>query len=146
MLLPFAVLFLVIQSCLTICNSMDSSSPGSSVHGDSPGENTGVGCHVLLQGNLPNPGIKSRSATMQVDSLLLSHQGSPKILEWVAYPFSRGIFLTQELNQGLLHCRQILYQLSYHGSSYFLWLTVENIPLPIHLLWWSLPFGWADSH
>ena len=29
---------------------------------------------------------------------------------------SKGIFLTQELNQGLLHCRQILYQLSYQGS------------------------------
>ena len=29
---------------------MDSSSPGPSVHGDSPGKNTGVGCHVLLQG------------------------------------------------------------------------------------------------
>ena len=28
----------------------------------------------------------------------------------------QGIFLTQELNQGLLHCRQILYQLSYQGS------------------------------
>ena len=28
----------------------------------------------------------------------------------------QGIFLTQELNQGLLHCRQILYQLSYRGS------------------------------
>ena len=79
-----------------------------------------------------------------------------RILEWVAFPFSRGasqprdqtqvsclaggffislatkrkpkntgvgslflhqyIFLTQELNQGLLHCRQILYQLSYQGS------------------------------
>ena len=28
----------------------------------------------------------------------------------------QGIFLTQELNQGLLHCRQIAYQLSYQGS------------------------------
>ena len=46
----------------------------------------------------------------------LSQQGSPRILEWVAYHFSRGIFLTQGLNQGLLHCRWILYQLSYQGS------------------------------
>ena len=43
---------------------------------DSPGKNTGVGCHFLLQ----------------------------------------GIFPTQESNPGLLHCRQILYQLSYEGS------------------------------
>ena len=34
-------------------------------------------------------------------------------LEWVAYAFSRGMFPTQESNQGLLHCRRILYQLSY---------------------------------
>ena len=34
-----------------------------------------------------------------------------RILEWVATPFSKGIFLTQESNLGLLHCRQILHQL-----------------------------------
>ena len=39
-----------------------------------------------------------------------------RILEWVAMPSSRGIFPTQELNRGLLHCRWILYQLSYQGS------------------------------
>ena len=38
-----------------------------------------------------------------------------RILEWVAVP-SPGIFLTQESNPGLLHCRQILYQLSHKGS------------------------------
>ena len=44
-----AVLCLVAQSCSTLCDSMDRSPPGSSVHADSPGENTGVGCHALLQ-------------------------------------------------------------------------------------------------
>ena len=39
-----------------------------------------------------------------------------RILEWVAIPFSKGIFPTQELNWDLLHCRWILYQLSYQGS------------------------------
>ena len=39
-----------------------------------------------------------------------------RILEWVAFPFSRGIFPTQGLNPGLPHCRQILYQLSHKGS------------------------------
>ena len=43
------------QSCPTICDPMNCSLPGSSVHGDSPGENTGVGCHALLQGIFPNP-------------------------------------------------------------------------------------------
>ena len=60
-----AVLCLATQLCSTLYNSMDCSPPGSSVHEDSPGKNTGVGCHSLLQ----------------------------------------GIFLTQELNWGLLHCR-----------------------------------------
>ena len=55
---------------------MDCSPPGSSAHGDSPGKNTRVDCHALLQ----------------------------------------GIFPTQELNQGFLHCRQILYQLCHKGS------------------------------
>jgi len=45
-----SVLCLVTQSCLTLCNSMDCSAPGSSVHGDSPGKNTGVGCHALIHG------------------------------------------------------------------------------------------------
>ena len=39
-----------------------------------------------------------------------------RILEWVAIPFSRGIFPTQGSNPGLLHCRWILYQLSHKGS------------------------------
>ena len=39
-----------------------------------------------------------------------------RILEWVAYPLLQRIFPTQESNRGLLHCRQILYQLSYQGS------------------------------
>ena len=44
------VLCLVAQSCLTLCDPMDCILPGSSVHGESSGKNTGVGCHALLQG------------------------------------------------------------------------------------------------
>ena len=40
----------VTQSYLTLCNPMDGSPPGSSVHGDFPGKNIGVGCYSLLQG------------------------------------------------------------------------------------------------
>ena len=43
-----AVLCLVAQSCPTLCSPMDCSPAGSSVHEDSPGKNTGVGCHALL--------------------------------------------------------------------------------------------------
>ena len=42
--------FLVTQSCLTLCVSMDCNPQSSSVHGDSPGKNTGVGYHALFQG------------------------------------------------------------------------------------------------
>ena len=47
----------VTQLCLTLCNPMDCSLPGSSVHGDSPGKNNGVGCHAFLQGIFPNQGL-----------------------------------------------------------------------------------------
>ena len=69
---------------------MDCSPPDFSVHEDSPGRNTGVGCHGLLQGIFPiqgsNPGLLHWGLMLYH----LSHQGSPRILEWVAYPFSRG--------------------------------------------------------
>ena len=39
-----------------------------------------------------------------------------RILEWVVFPFSRGIFPTEGSNPGLPHCRWILYQLSHEGS------------------------------
>ena len=84
-----AVLCLVTQSCLSLCDPMDCNLPGSSVLGNSPGKNTRMGCHALLQGIFPtqgsNPGLISRQILYH-----LSHQGSPRILEWVAYPFSRG--------------------------------------------------------
>ena len=55
------VLCLVAQPSPTLCNPMDCSLPGTSVHGDSPGKNTGVGYHALLQGIFPteesNPGL-----------------------------------------------------------------------------------------
>ena len=63
---------LVAQLYLTVCNPMDCSQPGCSVHG-------------ILQA---------------------------RILEWVAIPFSRGIFPNQGLNPSLLYCRQILYCLT----------------------------------
>ena len=40
----------LLQLCLTLCDPMDHSPPGSFVHEDSPGKNAGVGCHALLQG------------------------------------------------------------------------------------------------
>ena len=69
-----------VLSCSVLSDSLrphDCSPPGSSVHGDSPTKNTGVGCHFLLQ-DLPNPGIEPRSPALQADSLPAEPQGSPK--------------------------------------------------------------------
>ena len=85
-----AVLCLVAQSYTALCNPMDCSLPASSVLEDSPGKHTGVGCHALLQGIFPTQGSNPGLLHCRQILYLLSHQGSPKILEWVAYPFSRG--------------------------------------------------------
>ena len=85
----------LLQSCLTLCDPMDCSPPGSSVHG-------------ILQA---------------------------RILEWVAMPSSKGIFPTQESNMypwHLLHCRQVLYPLSYLGHllnqiyALIIWIQFQN--------------------
>ena len=63
----------VTPSCPTLCNLMDCSMPGSSVHGISPSRNTGIGSHFLLQGILPtqrsNQGLSHCSQILY----LLSH-------------------------------------------------------------------------
>ena len=87
---PCAVLCLVAQSCLTLCDPMDCSLPGSSVHGDSPGKNIGVGWHSLLQRIFPTQGSNPGLPDCKQILYCLSHQGSPSILEWVAYPFTTG--------------------------------------------------------
>ena len=125
---------------------------------NSPGQNIGVCSLSLLQGIFPNEELNPGLSHCRQILYQLSHQGSPRMLEWVAYPFSsrssrprnwslvsrtaggfltnwvtepqvkpknagvgslsllQRIFPTQELNQGLLHCRRIPYQLSYQGS------------------------------
>ena len=95
------VLCLVTQSCLTLFDPMDCSPPSSSVHGDSLAKNTKVGCHALLQGIFPTQGLNPGLPHCRQILYHLSHQGSTRILEWVAYPFLQEIFPTQELNWGL---------------------------------------------
>ena len=79
---------------------MDCSLPSSSVHENSPGKKNGVDCHALVQGIFPTQG--SNPGLLRCRQILyhLSHQGSPRILEWVAYPFRgsylQGNFLTQD--------------------------------------------------
>ena len=53
----------VAQSCLTLCDPMDCSLPGSSIHGIFLGKSTGVGCHFLLQGVFP---IRDRTRVSRI--------------------------------------------------------------------------------
>ena len=85
-----------LQSCLTLCSPIDGSPLGSCVPGDSPGKNTGVGCHFLLQCMK----VKSESEVAQLcptlsDPMDWSLPGSSdhgifqaRVLEWVAIAFS----------------------------------------------------------
>ena len=83
----------VAQSFLTLCDPMDCSPPGSCPW-DSPGKNTGVGCHALLQGIFPtqgsNPhlsplpavagGFFTTSATWEAQSSGLVSGGEPRVI------------------------------------------------------------------
>ena len=75
-----AVLCLVTQSCPTLSDPMDCSPLGSSVHGVSPGKNTRVGCHALLQGIFQSQGSNPGLPHCRWFLYHLSHQGSPPIL------------------------------------------------------------------
>ena len=70
-------------------------------------------------GDLHDPGIELRSPSLQADSLPTEPPGKPKNTGVGSLSLLQGIFPTQELKCSLLHCRQILYQLSYQGSPHF---------------------------
>ena len=74
----------VAHSCPILCDPMDCSL------WNSPGQNTGVGSHSLLQGIFPTQGSHPCLPHCRRILYQLNYKGSPRILEWVAYPFSRG--------------------------------------------------------
>ena len=71
------------QLCMTLCNPMD-------CPWNSPGQKTGVGYFSLLQGIFPTQGLNPGVLHCRRILYQLSHKGSPRTLDWVAYPFSRG--------------------------------------------------------
>ena len=67
-------------SCVRLfSNAIDCSPPISFVLGISQARNTGVGCHFLLQGIFPNPGLESMAPELAGDSLPLHHQGRHRV-------------------------------------------------------------------
>ena len=113
----------VTQLCPTLCDPMDSLWP-----------------HGILQarilkwvafsspGDIPNPGVQSRSPRLQADSLPAEPRGKPKITGVGSLSLLQRIFPTQESNQSFLRCRKILYQLSYGVHITFIW-TEKSIHL-----------------
>ena len=82
---------------------------------NSPGKNTGVGCHSLLQGIFPTQD-QIQVSLIARDSLSAEPPGKPKNAGVGSLSLFQRIFPTQGLNQCLLHCRQILYQLIYQKA------------------------------
>ena len=82
----------VVQSCLTLCDPMDCSPPGFSVHGDSPGNRTGVDCHAFLQRIFQTQGSNPHLLSLlhcQVGSSPLCHLGiSPQSMlsTYISFP------------------------------------------------------------
>ena len=99
----------VAQLCPTLCDPMNQSMEFSRPE-------YGSGQPFPSPGDLPNPGIKPRSPALQTDSLPAEPPGKPKNIGVGSLFLPQWIFLTQESNQCLLHCRQILYQLSCEDS------------------------------
>ena len=116
---------------LTLCDPMDYSLPSSSVHRDSPGKNTGVGCHALLQDIHTIICIKNMHYLYSICCCCLVIKSCPTLCDpmecnppgssvhgisqeeyWSGLPFpSLEIFPTEELNLCLPLDRRILYHL-----------------------------------
>ena len=109
------MLCLLTQLCLTLCDPMDCSPPGSSVHGIFQ-ERILEWVAMPSSRESSQPRIKPWSPTFQVDSLPSEPPRKPKNTGVGSLSHLQGNFPTQESNQGPLHCRQILYKLSYPGS------------------------------
>ena len=90
---------------------------------------------ISFSGDLPNPGIQPRSPSLQADSLPAEPQEKPKNSGLGSLSHLQQIFLIQGSNWHPLHCRWILYQLSYEGSPL---RSRERSQIPL------LP-GWAET-
>ena len=82
------------ESCSVVSNSLQSH--GLNSPWNSPGQNAGVGSLSLLQRIFPTQGSNPGLPHCRWILCQLSHKGSPRILKWVAYPFSRGSSQTRD--------------------------------------------------
>ena len=145
------------QLCLILCDPMDCSPPGSSVHGilqtrilewvaisfckglSHPRDQTQVSCiagrFLTVWATRDEVKLKvAQSCPTLCDPMDYIVHGilQARILKWVAFAFSKGIFPTQGSNTGLPPCRCILYYLNHKGS-------------PGILEWVAYPFSSGSS-
>ena len=97
-------LLLFSRSCPTLCDPMDCSPPGSSVHGIFPGKNIGVGCHFFLQGIFWTQGSNLHLLRWQSDSSPLTHQESPNPTThfWLKQERTKGIEKIHSYNDTII--------------------------------------------
>ena len=95
---PVTVVATVTKSYLTLCDPTDCSPPGSFCPWDSPGKNTGVRYHFLLQGFFPTQGLNPYLLYWQADSLPLNHHGSPSQDQSITILFMHYLYKFTHLN------------------------------------------------
>ena len=100
----------VVQLCPTLCDPID-----YTVHGILQARILEWAAFTFPRGS-SQPRVEPRSPSLQVDSLPAESQGKPENTGVGSLSLLQWIFPTQKSNWDLLHCRQILYQLSYQGS------------------------------
>ena len=102
--------------------------------------------HGILQARMLEWGVfpfsrgssqpRDQTQASLADSLLAEPQGKPKSTGVDSLSLLQGIFLTQDSICGVLHCRRILYQLSYHISYYVKCYISDDILYPVILVWY----------
>ena len=102
--------FKVAQSCLILCD------PWTIQSMEFSRTEYCIGYPLPSPGDLPNSRIEPRCPALRVVTLPAELSGKPKNTGVGSLSLVQRIFLTQELNQGLLHCRWIFYQLSCEGG------------------------------
>ena len=120
---------------------MDCSLPGSSVRGDSPGKNAGVGCCFLLKGLFLTQGLNHISYVSCIGRQVLYQLLPPGRPSGVgSHSLLQGIFPTQGSHLSLMHCRHILYHLSHHQRSVLVSRKKRDMPTLGHYFYFLFEF------
>ena len=117
---------LVTQSCPTLCGPMDCSKPSFPVHSQLPELAQIMSIELVMPSNNLNFCCPLLLLPSIFPSICL-FQCPGKNTGVGCHFLLQGVFLTQESNPGLLHCRQVLYQLSYNGRPSSTWTSSKSI-------------------